>query len=146
MALPVFTDRGDLPEGVYPATMDDVRARCGAGTAQRQQVTERLMRVFQLAASTGLLDRPIIFGSYVTDKAEPNDVDVVLIMRDEFRPKNCPEAARPLFDHALADEQFRASVFWVRPGMLFRETLDEFIAHWQIKRDQTRRGIVEVRP
>ena len=37
------------------------------------------------------------------------------------------------------------SVFWVRPSLLFLETLEEFIAGWQVKRDQTRRGIVEVR-
>jgi hypothetical protein len=29
--------------------------------------------------------------------------------------------------------------------MLFIETLNEFISHWQIKRDGSRRGIVEVR-
>jgi hypothetical protein len=34
---------------------------------------------------------------------------------------------------------------WLRPSMLFLETLEEFIEHWQIKRDMTCRGIVEVR-
>ena len=33
----------------------------------------------------------------------------------------------------------------IRPSMLIAETLDHFIEHWQIKRDGTRRGIVEVR-
>jgi len=28
--------------------------------------------------------------------------------------------------------------------MLILETLDEFISHWQLKRDGTRHGIVEV--
>lgn len=28
--------------------------------------------------------------------------------------------------------------------MIFLETFDEFIAGWEIKRDQTKRGIVEV--
>jgi hypothetical protein len=36
-------------------------------------------------------------------------------------------------------------VFWIRPALLVLETLEEFIAHWQITRDQTRRGLVEVR-
>ena len=44
-----------------------------------------------------------------------------------------------------AAEAFGASVFWIRPALLVLETLEEFIAHWQITRDQTRRGIVEVR-
>jgi hypothetical protein len=29
---------------------------------------------------------------------------------------------------------------------MFLETMDEFLAHWQIKRDLTRRGIVEIVP
>jgi hypothetical protein len=40
---------------------------------------------------------------------------------------------------------FGASVFWIRPALLVLETLEEFIAQWQITRNQTRRGIVEVR-
>jgi len=34
---------------------------------------------------------------------------------------------------------------YLRPALLVLETLEEFIAHWQITRAQTRRGIVEVR-
>jgi len=30
------------------------------------------------------LARFAVFGSFVTDKAEPNDVDIVLIMEDAF--------------------------------------------------------------
>jgi len=41
--------------------------------------------------------------------------------------------------------KFGASIFWIRPSMLLLESLEEFIEHWQIKRDRTRRGIVEVR-
>jgi hypothetical protein len=72
-------------------------------------------------------------------------VDVVLVMRDDFEIQACDEATRSLFDHTQAAETFGASIFWLRPSMLFLETLEEFIEHWQIKRDLTRRGIVEVR-
>jgi hypothetical protein len=51
---------------------------------------------------------------------------------------------RDLFDHSRATVEFGASVFWVRPAAILIGTLDEFICHWQIKRDKTRRGIVEV--
>ena len=37
-----------------------------------------------------------------------------------------------------------ASIFVIRPAFLFGETVDDFIAHWQITRDMSRRGIVEV--
>jgi hypothetical protein len=66
-------------------------------------------------------------------------------MRDDFDVQACDTESRSLFDHPRATETFGASVFWIRPALLILETLEEFIAHWQITRDQTRRGIVEVR-
>ncbi len=86
-----------------------------------------------------------LFGSYITAKPAPNDVDIVLVMRDDFDVQACDAESQTLFDHLRAAEVFGASVFWIRPALLVLETLEEFIAHWQITRDQTRRGIVEVR-
>ena len=145
MPLPDFDSGGDLPEGVHQATIDEISARFGQGTPQRQTVTTRLLRIYHLAAATGKLDRVIIFGSYITTKPDPNDVDVVLVMHDDFEIHTCDEATRSLFDHTQAADEFGASIFWLRPSMLFLETLEEFIEHWQIKRDLTRRGIVEIR-
>jgi predicted nucleotidyltransferase len=146
MPLPSFNEFGDLPVAVYKVTFDEVIARFGSGSAQREQVTKRLGRVCELASRSGALDRIIIFGSYITDKAEPNDVDVVLVLHDNFRIDQCPAESAVLFDHGRAADELGASVFWIRPSMLIGETLDQFIAGWQIKRDLQRRGILEVRP
>lgn len=145
MALPNFNSKGELPEGVYQATIDEVIARFGTGTPQRQEVSANLLRIYQLAKATGKLERLIIFGSYVTTKPSPNDVDIVLVFSDDFDFTACDDETRKLFDHNNAEEEFGASVFWIRPALLISETLDEFISHWQIKRDKTRRGIVEVK-
>jgi hypothetical protein len=40
MPLPAFNSYGDLPEGVYKASLDEVVARCGHGTPQRQTVDD----------------------------------------------------------------------------------------------------------
>ena len=79
MPLPVFDTRGDLPIGVHLATLAEVLDRFGHGTAQRELVTIRLVRVYELAQRTGKLLRFVIFGSYVTTKPEPNDVDIILV-------------------------------------------------------------------
>jgi hypothetical protein len=145
MALPEFNEFGDLPEGVHSASLPEIVARFGTGSNQREAVTRQLRRIFQLAISTGQLDRLIVFGSYVSEKPAPNDVDVILVMRDDFQPNACGPEALALFDHDRADNELGASIFWVRPGMLLGWPLDEFIARWQVKRDGRRRGIVEVR-
>jgi hypothetical protein len=78
MALPDFNDLSELPHGVHLATLEEVCARFGTGTPQRQAVAGRLRRIYQVANGTGKLQRFIIFGSFVTAKPDPNDVDVVL--------------------------------------------------------------------
>ena len=145
MPLPGFNQKGDLAEGVHSATMDEVVGRFGFGTAQREAVTRRLLRIFELTKGSGKLDRLLIFGSYVTTKPEPNDVDIILVMSDDFRVEACAQPAKQLFDHEQAAKAFGASIFWIRPAMLFLDTLEKFLAHWQLKADGTRRGIVEVR-
>ena len=146
MPLPEFNEFGDLPEGVYRASFSEVIARFGTGSAQREAVTARLGRIHDLAVETGALDRLILFGSYVSDKLAPNDVDVILVMQDDFRPDRCSPDALPLFDHRRAGDELGASIFWIRPGMLLGDSLEQFITHWQIKRDGRRRGIVVLQP
>ncbi|HXG68663.1 MAG TPA: hypothetical protein VNO70_26440 [Blastocatellia bacterium] len=65
-------------------------------------------------------------------------------MKDDFHPAECDEQTAPLFHHLRAQQELGASVFWTLPYAVLLETVDEFIAHWQIKRDQTRHGIIEV--
>ncbi len=142
MPLPEFNSQGELAPGVYQARLSEVLARFAGGSPARQTATASLVRIHDLAKATGKLDRLVIFGSYVTTKPDPNDVDVILVMADDFKWRELAGEMRDLFDHQLAASEFEASVFWVRPAILALGTLDEFIAHWQIKRDQTRRGIV----
>ncbi len=145
MDLPEFNEFGDLPEGVYPSTLAEVIARFGVGSAQRVEVTERLKRIIEIAQSTGSLDRVIVFGSYVTAKEEPNDVDVILMMDEDCEPEFYPLDIRVLFDHMRAHDELKASVFWARPSMIFGMTVQEFVASWQAKRVKGRRGILELR-
>jgi len=146
MPLPEFNESGDLPEGKHRASITEVVTRFGSVTDQRKAITDRLRRVYELAISTGHLDRFILFGSYVSDKKEPKDVDVILVMRNEFHAENCPAESSVLFDHERANIELGASIFWIRPEMLLGEPLEEFLAFWETKRDGRRRGIVEIEP
>ena len=144
MPLPPFDERGDLPVGVHRATLDEVLARFGHGTPQRQIVTGRLLRIRELALRTGKLERFVVYGSYVTAKPAPNDVDVILVMQDEFLLPECDPVSAVIFDHLRTHNELGASIFWISPSGVIGETLEGFVAGWQIKRDHTRRGIVEV--
>jgi hypothetical protein len=143
MALPQLNAAGDLPQGVHRARLSEVLRLFGSQHGQRGRCTRQLSHIYELARRTGYLKRFVIFGSYVTAKEEPNDVDIVLVLDDEFRLENCPLASRGLFDHAVAQARYGASVFWVRPGMLIGETVEQFIEYWQVKRGGDKRGIVD---
>ena len=145
MPLPNLNDAGELPIEIHQATIDEVIAQFGSGTLQREIVTTRLQRIYQIAKDTGNLQQLIIFGSYITAKPEPNDVDVVIIFSDDFDLTVCSAEIKKLLDHQQAENEFGASIFWIRPSLLLFQTLEEFIESWQVKRDGTRRGIVEVR-
>lgn len=141
--LPAFNERGDLPPGVHQAQWSEVGDRFGRGQV-RQMLTRTLRHIHDLASQTGHLERFLIFGSYVTAREAPGDVDVVLVMARAFSLEQAPRESRTLFSHADADARFGASVFWVRRGILPDEEIAGLLDFWQTRRDGPKRGIVEV--
>ncbi len=108
------------------------------------EAAARLRHVHALAARTGHLERFLIFGSFVTDKPVPGDLDIVMVMAESFTLEEAPRETRVLFSHAEADTRFGSSVFWVRRGILPDDDMASFLDFWQTRRDGARRGIVEV--
>ena len=115
----------------------------GTISPRRAALARRLQRIYSLVCATGHLTRFIIFGSFVTSKTEPNDVDIFLLMDDAFDVSKVTGETAILFDHPAAQNYAGASVFWLRRlAALGGER--SAIEDWQFKRDGTRRGIVEV--
>jgi hypothetical protein len=143
MAIPPFESNGNLPIGIHTASLNEVRTRFGSSNATRQSLFVRLDRIFQIAQATGCLAHFVVFGSFVTDEDFPNDVDVFLLMADNFDVSVVAGEAQILFDHLKADAYYGCSVFWMR---CFATIGGERAAmeHWQICRDGSLRGIVEI--
>jgi uncharacterized protein DUF6932 len=138
-----FDSNGDLPHGVHQAKLAEVLACFGVGTAQRRLVGQRLDRIYKLAFSTGRVARFVVFGSFVTAKPNPGDVDIFMLMDDSFELNEVRGEAAIIFDHLAAQTVEGASVFWIR-RMAAIGGEQAALEHWQIKRDKTQRGIVEV--
>jgi hypothetical protein len=144
VGLPEFNESGDLPTGVHEVSLAETVARFGTGSDRRKLIARRLERVHHIASQTGRLARFVVFGSFVTDKREPNDVDVFMIMDDHFDLGSLAGESRLLFvDHGTAQDHFGASIFWMR-RMAAIGGEQAAIEDWQIKRDGTERGIVEI--
>lgn len=140
---PAFDSNGDLPIGIHQATLTEILQHFGTGTPQRKLVGQQLERIFLLANSTGQVARFIVFGSFVTAKSSPGDVDIFLLMEDSFDVAQVHGEAALVFDTQKTQDVLGASIFWIRKQIMFSDE-QEFIEDWQIKRDESRRGIVEV--
>jgi hypothetical protein len=96
-----------------------------------------------VARAAGPLSKVFLWGSFVTAKEQPNDLDVLLVMGREFSLADVAPQCRVLFDYAGAKIRFAADVFWTK------ETIEESILSvwldtYQVGKDFRRRGIVEV--
>ena len=140
---PEFDDNGDLPAGVHQATLTEILQNFGVENVQRIRLGQRLERIYTLVNNTGKLARFIVFGSFVTAKPIPGDVDIFLLMEDSFDANQVSGEAALIFDNEKAQNVLEASIFWIRKLAAIGSE-QEAVEYWQIKRDNTRRGIVEV--
>ncbi len=130
-----------MPPGVYPVTLAEALSRFGHGSVQRRLVANRLARVHCLATSTNALARLVVFGSFVTAKPDPRDIDLVLVMEDAFDVNSVSDEVAVIFRHAEADDRLGASVFWTtRTGAYGGE--QAMVEYWQARRKGGLRGIL----
>ncbi len=145
MSLPATLPSGYLPPGVHQATLGEVVDRFGTGTPRRQTLAARLREMTDLAQATGKLRRVFVWGSFVTDKPFPRDLDVFLLMQEGFDRNfaSLPPAQRCVFGHERARLLFEADVFWATEA-IGAEVLTSWLSVYQLSRDMVERGIVEV--
>lgn len=143
MVLPAFVENGNLPPGVYRVSLAQAIERFGEGSIQRRIVADRLNRIHALVKSTGKLARFVVFGSFVTSKDEPNDLDVVLLMDDDFELDAVTGEAALAFHHLEAQSLFGASIFWTRRSAAIGGE-QAMIEYWQACREGGQRGIIEI--
>jgi hypothetical protein len=143
MKFPEFNENGDLPVDIYKATLAEVLEHFGKGSLQRQVVAKRLVKIYRLVKSTNHLERFIIYGSFVTSKSNPNNVDIFLVMDNDFDKDLLSGDTLTIFNHLETEKKLGASIFWSRQQFIIGN-IQLFVEDWQIKDDKTRRGIVEV--
>lgn len=89
MAIPPLTADGVLPPGIHEATLDGVVARFGQTawvregrrerlSLSRRHLTEVLQAYVAEIRRAQLAPTVIVNGSYVTNKPDPNDVDLLV--------------------------------------------------------------------
>jgi hypothetical protein len=94
MPVPEFEPGGCLPPGIHAATLAEVRARFGVGSVARERQGELLRLVVEAAKEYPTIKRVLVWGSFITAKAEPNDLDYSLIVSVEHHRARIAKAQR----------------------------------------------------
>jgi hypothetical protein len=141
--LPDLTDAGDLPPGVHPAEWQEFESRFGHSSPRRAWLFGRLRALLELAGAGAQLRRVFIWGSFVTAKPAPRDLDLLLIMSEDFEVEGMLAPADAVFDSARARLLFESDVFWARAS-IGDELLDLWLDTYQTSRSFQKRGIVEL--
>jgi predicted nucleotidyltransferase len=141
--LPELNRDGELPPGVHLAAWKECQTRFGESTSRRVWLSGRLRVLLELAGTNGKLRRAFVWGSFVTAKPAPKDVDILLIMDDDFEVDTISARARTVFDSGRAKLLFDCDVFWARAS-IGQEILALWLDTYQISRSFRKRGIVEL--
>ena len=139
--IPDFREDGYLPEGVHKATEAEVTFRFGATTSRRRRLVLRLRRWLELSRATKSR-RFFVDGSFVTAKLEPNDIDAVVLLAEDFEQQVASEV-----DEALELEEM---LLTRRPEEIFAAEDARDWADWVSffcrtrEEDGRRKGVVEI--
>lgn len=139
--IPVFRNDGYLPVGLHITSDADVTFRFGSASSRRRRLILRLRRWLDLARLTNAR-RFLVDGSFVTAKDEPNDIDAVILLANDFE-----QQVSSGLDAALELEEM---LLTRRPEEIFAaEDLrdwDEWVEFFSRTRelDGRRKGLVEI--
>lgn len=86
MPIPDFNADGLLPTGIFTCTLEEIEQHFGRfrGTDRRPNLTSKLTEYMRELRSANIAKSIIINGSYITDIDKPNDIDVLLILKDDI--------------------------------------------------------------
>jgi hypothetical protein len=131
--LPELIGQGELPPGVHRAGWEEFQGRFCDSAPRRVWLSARLRALLDLAGATGELRRVFIWGSFVTAKPAPKDLDILLIMDEDFEVDRIAAQAQAVFDSVRAKLLFEADVFWARSS-IGHELLELWLETYQISR------------
>ena len=81
MSIPDLDEHGLLPVGIHDCSVEELRAMFGWNEHRQRLIF--CFAQFLMLEVRNMFDQPVYAdGSFVTDKEHPNDIDVVLDLRD----------------------------------------------------------------
>lgn len=88
MPIPALQTNGFLPEGIHECTIEEITDRFGRFQASdaRPRLNIGLVKYWQELNEANIGKYLIVDGSFITNKDEPSDIDVLLVAKDDYVP------------------------------------------------------------
>ena len=83
MPIPELTPNETLPPGIHAATLAEIVEQHGAGSEARERQGRLLQLIVEVARNYPTIKRILVWGSFITSKAEPNDLDYSIVVSVE---------------------------------------------------------------
>jgi hypothetical protein len=111
-------------------TLSEFRERFGARTERRQELLERFGNWLRVADTTGRLRHAWVYGSFISNKPGPGDLDILALFAADFDPALLPASTRHWFQLDTLESVYALHLNFlteaVHPGVL--EGLMEWLA------------------
>ncbi len=144
MNLPQLNVDGYLPPGIYFAELDEVLAQFGTSIPTRQRQGNLLRLIVGSARKYPTIKRVLLWGSFVSAKPEPGDLDYSIIVDPRHPTTTIAPEDRRFFIPYNANIHYGVD----RGYLLLREyPLDDYFRSLELichDRDGQPRGILEV--
>ena len=133
-----------MPLGAIQSCRLTRRKRFGTATPRRQFLFGRLQALVNDLVSTGSVKRIYLFGSFVSRKSSPNDIDLLVVMEAGFTTAQLSGRVSEVFQHDLCRIRYHANVFWVTE-VIGDERIDDLLDVFSRNREKQQRPIIEVK-
>ena len=97
-------------------TISEFRERFGTATERRRELCARFEEWLAVAAGTGLLRRVWVYGSFVSAKLDPNDVDALVLTHSGYEIEELPAAIQPYFRQEVLRMAWELDIFIMPVG------------------------------
>lgn len=142
MPVPEFREDGWLPVGHHRAGWDEIFARFGGRPGSRRaQLTSKLTGLHQALQAAGVQGTILLNGSYISEKSEPRDFDILFIGPANIQVRKDVEPNLAALLDASGAEERGYSLFFIPEDSAARGTLSTL---WDFSKEGVAKGVVEI--
>jgi len=125
-------------------TLDEFANQYGANTPRRQFLFSQARTVISLLHATGQLKRVFGYGSFVSEKPNPNDIDFFVVMEAGFTTAHLKGKMAEVFQNETCRIRYGVDLFWVTEaiGEAYSEDMLDVFSR---DRQQNSQPIVEIK-